>query len=242
MVQHGQIDRKFGQPRVSVEPTPEQADNPSEEGRVADCREEKELNLVAGALIRDAIADAPDGWIGNIAVPDSGGASVARRSLIFDYGDMTALPATVPPAFRRKRLVSVAGSSLFAELAVVRLFKLAGWTAYWRDGYGGGWVADGDLERSHLPQLPASLGSSVVADVTRARGGLSGCWDVVAWKANLVVFAECKRRRGDRLTGKQGRWLRSALDVGLPNEAFVVVEWDFASRPNVASRRAGPAG
>ena len=137
------------------------------------------------------------------------------------------MPATVPLAFRRKGLVSVGGVSSFAELAVVRLFKLAGWNAYWRDGYGRRWVVDGDLERSRLAELPRSLGSSVVDGVTRARGGISGSWDVVAWKANLVAFVACKRRAGDRLMDTQGRWLRSALDVGVATEAFVVVEWDF---------------
>jgi hypothetical protein len=223
MVRHGQIDPKFARPRVARRPPLEPVGAASGGGCV-----DGGGDLPLGAGIREAIADALGGhWIEDIEVPASGGASVARRSLLFGLGDMSVMPRAVPPHFSRKGLVTVAGSSLFAELAVVRLFKLAGWTAYWRDGWGRGWVVDGDLERNHVKELPASLGSSVVASVAGRRGSLSGCWDVVAWKADLVAFAECKRCKRDKLTDAQGLWLRSALDIDLPNEAFVVVEWDL---------------
>jgi hypothetical protein len=174
-----------------------------------------------------------------IEVPASGGAHVARRSLVFSEGDSGALPADTGLSYRRKQVVDVGGSSLFAELAVARLFRLAGWSAYWRDGYRGGWVADFDPAHRRKKELPPSAARSLVAHVAATRGGrLGGCWDVVAWCGGMVAFAECKRLRRDRLNENQGMWLRACLDANVDLEAFVVVEWDFASgtRPPAHAR------
>jgi hypothetical protein len=70
-----------------------------------------------------------------IAIPASGGARVRRRPRAFSEGDPAALPAGTGLSYSRTKVIDVAGSSLFAELAVARLFRLAGWSAYWRDGY-----------------------------------------------------------------------------------------------------------
>lgn len=130
-------------------------------------------------------------------------------------------------AYESKPLVDVDGAALFAELAAVRLFVKAGWTALWRDGYQGGrWVADGDLSRRPAEPQHGSLGAAVVVSVRAERGGMSGCWDVVAWRDDLIAFVECKRRARDQLQPTQGLWLAAALRAGIPSAAFAVLEWD----------------
>jgi hypothetical protein len=184
----------------------------------------RETHGEIGAEIAKAVGGR---WIDDIDVPASDGAGAPRLSLVFDTGDPAQLPPGTSLAYSRKGLVDIDGTSLFAELAVVRLFRRAGWNADWWDGFGGGWVADGDLDRGHLRELPSSPARSLVKRIVAGRGGQSGCWDVVAWTDDLVAFAECKRRACDRLTKTQGRWLRACLDAEVAIDAFVVVEWDF---------------
>jgi hypothetical protein len=164
-------------------------------------------------------------WLADIAVPPFG-VTVARCSLSFATGDPAAFPLDVPRSYRRKGLVALGGDSLFAELAIARLFVRSGWNAYWRDGYRKRWVADGDLSRRAVSLPQPSLGASVIDIVRAARGSLSGCWDVLAWTHDRVAFVESKRRGGDRLQETQGQWLDAAVAVGVPLEAFVVLEWD----------------
>ena len=156
------------------------------------------------------------------------GVPVARCSLSFAAGDPAAFPLDIPPSYRRKGLVALDGDSLFAELAIARLFVRSEWNAYWRDGYGQRCVADRDLSRRSVSLPRPSLGASVIDVVQAAHGSsLSGCWDVLAWTDERIAFVESKRRGGDRLQETQGRWLDAALAVGIPREAFVVLEWDF---------------
>lgn len=183
--------------------------------------------LASGRLIHTAISHVlGGGWLADIAVPPFR-VTVARCSLSFAAGDPAAFPIDIPPSYRRKGLVAVGGDSLFAELAIARLFVRSGWNAYWRDGYRQRWVADGDLSRRSVSVPRPSLGASVIDAVQAARGSLSGCWDVLAWTDERVAFVESKRRGGDRLQETQGRWLDAALAVGVPREAFVVVESDL---------------
>src|SRR5437879_721863 len=112
-----------------------------------------------------------------IEVPASGSVRVARRSLVFAEGDLAALPAGTGPAYTSEGVVRVGDWSGHAELAVARLLRLAGWSAYWRDNYRGGWVADSDATLSRRKDIPGFAGASLVRQVTAARGGRSaGCW------------------------------------------------------------------
>jgi hypothetical protein len=110
-------------------------------------------------VIADNIAAALGGSEAEpIEVPASGGVRVPRRSLVFSEGDPAALPADTGLSYRRKKVVDVGGSSLFAELAVARLFRFARWSAYWRDGYRGGWVADFDPVLRHHADIGSYRG------------------------------------------------------------------------------------
>jgi hypothetical protein len=53
----------------------------------------------------------------------------------------------------------------------------------------------------------------------------SGCWDVVAWQNERLLFVELKRFRHDNIRSTQIRWLEAGLDSGLTLDNFLVVEW-----------------
>lgn len=160
-------------------------------------------------------------------VPGSGGLLVSCRALSFAAGSPETLPRGTPRTYSRKGLVDLNGTSLFAELAVVRLFTSAGWDAFWWNGFHRAWVADGDMSRA--PHLTGPMAATSLLDkVSAIRRGKSGCWDVVACRDGQVVFAECKHKGADRLTQTQGAWLRACVDIGVPLEAFVVVEWSLS--------------
>ncbi len=157
-------------------------------------------------------------------VPASNGAEqvdVAKCSL--------TLPAWSGPLVRDtyggKPIVVVDGEPLFAELAILRRLEQAGWRGVWVDTYRG-------LFRRGLPGLspPVDLPPerrALFDAIVKENGGTGGCWDVYAWSAEGPLFAEAKRRRRDRMRTSQHRWLAAALSVGVPLEAFVVVEWEL---------------
>jgi hypothetical protein len=62
---------------------------------------------------------------------------------------------------------------------------------------------------------------------TQNGNSYSGCWDVLAWKADKVLFAESKRVKKDSIRSTQTKWLESALKCGLSEKNFLVVQWDF---------------
>ena len=54
----------------------------------------------------------------------------------------------------------------------------------------------------------------------------AGCWDVVAWRGERVVFMELKRRRKDRVQETQLAWVEAGIKIGLGVESFLFVEWE----------------
>ena len=139
--------------------------------------------------------------------------------------------------FGNKPLVWVDGRAQFAEVAVLRLFEEEGWNARWVETYGTGrtpaywreWNPQGPTAQKNEPiaELWVNERLQRIAAINGSlRGGgpsYSGCWDVLAWKGEELVFAECKRSNKDRLRHTQLRWAEAAMqcdDVGL-----VVVEW-----------------
>jgi hypothetical protein len=60
----------------------------------------------------------------------------------------------------------------------------------------------------------------------RAAGSRGGCFDVMAWRDDHVLFLEAKRRNHDRVRESQRRWLNGAMSVGLAADALMAVEWE----------------
>ena len=63
--------------------------------------------------------------------------------------------------------------------------------------------------------------------IRRAAGSKPGCWDVFCWKGDMTLFAEAKRRGRDQIRDTQKRWLAAALDMGVPLESLLIVEWSL---------------
>lgn len=143
---------------------------------------------------------------------------------------------TMRDAFGNKPLVNVGGRSMFAELAIVATAVRDGWDARWVCTYGRPkmspllltrWKSSSSrVEQTHEPIKNTRI-SSVLDEIAERNGKYGGCWDVVAWKGDRLLFLESKLHKHDRIQTTQLRWLMSALEIGLSLDDFVVVEWQY---------------
>ncbi len=138
--------------------------------------------------------------------------------------------------FGGKDLLLVDGRPQFAEVAILRAFQAAGWQGRWLETYGKGkmtpglwnaWHPAGPRAQEHLPIAEAWVNERLHAIAAANGNTFSGCWDVVAWKNDRLVFAESKKQKKDRMRGTQLRWLEAALRCGCSVEDFLVVEWEL---------------
>lgn len=164
----------------------------------------------------------------NLLTPSS------AQSLTLPSGKIVQVPKatpTFPPwtgehvedTYGNKPILDVDDEPVFAELAILRLFQREGWGGVWIDTYRrkyrvGYWEKGTDVD---LPPERTEL----LQRIYQKAGGRKGCWDVYCWKGPEVVFAEAKLRRQDRIRDTQLRWLEAALDVAVPLESFLLVEW-----------------
>ncbi|MDO7887106.1 hypothetical protein [Hymenobacter cheonanensis] len=146
----------------------------------------------------------------------------------------------IADSFGGKPVIDFAGRPMFAELAVYELFRLSGWEARWIETYGAPTQSPKHYVDWH-PSLPKELRKTqlhqaiadeemltVLQKAAAANGGsFAGCWDVLGWQGDKLIFAECKRHRKDKLQATQPRWLQAGLAAGLQPENFLLVEWDF---------------
>lgn len=130
-----------------------------------------------------------------------------------------------PPKDRygNKPLLECDDELVFAELAILRLFEREGWEGRWIDSYRRKYRT-GYWGPNVTKDLPAE--QHAVLDSIRAKSGRrGGCFDVFCWGGGLAAFAEAKWTAHDRIRPSQRRWLEAALDVGIPLESFLIVEW-----------------
>ena len=131
----------------------------------------------------------------------------------------------IPRIWTSKGFVYVRGGPLLAELAILGLLEKDGWSGVWVNNFSTNFLKGlpGLSEPSTVPGQPLA----VFEKIKRRNGRRRGCWDVFAWRAGEVLFAEAKRMDKDKIQKSQIEWLDAALNVGIPLEAFLVVEWDF---------------
>ena len=138
--------------------------------------------------------------------------------------------------FGKKPLIDFGGKPVFAELCIYELMLLSGWQARWVEPFAAGamtpkhltrWADAGIAGQQHEPITdPAML--SLLHKIAQANGNTyAGCWDVVGWQGEAVLFAELKRHKKDRIRPTQPRWLEASLQVGLQPANFLLVEWDL---------------
>lgn len=144
--------------------------------------------------------------------------------------------APVANTFGGKPLIDFAGRPLFAELCVYELLRLSGWEARWVETYGApamkpnhftAWADAGLASQRHDPITATAVIDQLQRQAVANQNSFAGCWDLVAWQGEQVLFAELKRLRQDRVRPSQHRWLEAGLRIGLQAESFLLVEWDF---------------
>ena len=133
--------------------------------------------------------------------------------------------APIPNTYNGKAVIDWNGEPLFAELAILRLFQSHGWNGVWVDSYRRKY-------RIGLPDVvePIELleKQERLIDSIRSKTGRSGgCWDILAWKGDTVLFIELKRSKKDRVQTSQTQWLEASLDSSLNVEDFALVEWNI---------------
>jgi hypothetical protein len=145
--------------------------------------------------------------------------------------------APLPYTFGGKAVLEYRGAPCFAEIVILRLLIVAGWSARWVVTYGAPAMcprllttwSDGGLKAQAHEPIPDPSIQAQLDTVALANGGTySGCWDVVAWQDGRLLFAESKRKAHDRIRATQRRWFAAAMGAGVPLESFLVVEWSMA--------------
>ncbi len=131
----------------------------------------------------------------------------------------------VPEAFRAvpgKPPLDFDGRPLYAEFILLRLLERAGWSGVWVKNWGGRAFWRDLKESVALPPHEATL----LRQIERCTGGSgAGCWDIVAWRDDNVLFIESKQHGRDALRPNQVRWLECALRQGVPLSSFAIAEW-----------------
>jgi len=124
-----------------------------------------------------------------------------------------------------KPVVDLGGRPLFAELAVLTLLRAEGWSGCWVDSFRQKYrVAMPPSDPIELPVAQEGL----LSRIRERTGRWGGCWDVFAWRGGEHVFVELKRAHStDRIRESQLEFLEAALGLGVPADAFYLVEWTF---------------
>lgn len=138
--------------------------------------------------------------------------------------------------FGGKTLLNVDSKPSFAELAIVGLFVKEAWKARWVCTYGRGkrnplflkeWKDENLKNQGNSPIEEVWVVDLLNKIALLNNNSFSGCWDVIAWKDNKIVFAESKRRKKDSIRQTQINWLQAGLKSGLSEKNFLVVQWDL---------------
>lgn len=138
--------------------------------------------------------------------------------------------------FGGKALVDVNGNASFAELAIVYYLKKNGWNARWIQPFGRPsmnpfmlteWNDVPCKDQTHVPIIDLEIYDTLMGIAKLNGNSFSGCWDVVAWKNENIIFLEAKRNRRDRIRPNQIDWLKASLAYGLNCNNFIIIQWDI---------------
>jgi ribosomal protein S18 acetylase RimI-like enzyme len=144
-------------------------------------------------------------------------------------------------SWSNKPLVMLDKQAMFAEFALLTLFRKTGWEGVWADAH----------HRKYFDKMPnqskgASLNTYINQLITRIaannNNSKAGCWDIILWANRAVVFVEMKCTSSrDEIGDTQVGWLNAALKSGLSAGQFLVVEWDYR-KVVVRRKRASASG
>ena len=149
---------------------------------------------------------------------------IARCRLAFDYCSKP-VPVGPDPAWAAKPQVLQEGRALFPEIALLALFKKAGWKGVWFD----------PVHRRTYDKMPnVSKGAGldtrvagVLAKVNAAAAAArrASCWDLVLWDGRTVLFVDVAPGPASPGHARMA-WLDAAIRAGLSPGQFLVVRWE----------------
>ena len=84
------------------------------------------------------------------------------------------------------------------------------------------------LYNKQLNKITNEKIKTIISGISKCNNNsYSGCWDVLGWKDDKIIFAESKRTKKDKIRSTQINWLSAGLKFGLKAEKFLIVEWDI---------------
>lgn len=138
--------------------------------------------------------------------------------------------------FGGKPIVCFKNKPMFAELAIMNYFIESGWEARWVEAYG----SSNKKPKILSEWKDASFGNQIEDPIVNTNiikvlegiaqynnNSFSGCWDIVGWKEDYILFAESKRNKKDKVRQTQNNWLKAGLKFGLKPDNFLIVQWDM---------------
>ncbi|WP_417600473.1 hypothetical protein [Owenweeksia hongkongensis] len=136
--------------------------------------------------------------------------------------------------FGNKPLLDFNGKPMFAELLIMNLFLQNSWNSRWVETYGksklkpiylNNWIDDKYKNQIDKPIENLYIQTLLNKIAEKNGSNFGGCWDVLAWKNEYLIFVESKRSKKDFLQSTQNKWLKAGFEVGLKRENFLMVEW-----------------
>jgi streptogramin lyase len=156
------------------------------------------------------------------------------ESMTLPSGRIVAFPKATPTftqwlgrpvgeTYGKKAILDFHGRPAFAELVILWTLQKDDWQGVWVDSFRrafrtGYWNS---APQKSLPLKPSSIPDQVW-NLAKIR---SGVWDVFCWKDDRVLFAESKRGKRDRIRPSQRLFAEYALNIGVPPDSFLFVEW-----------------
>ena len=165
-----------------------------------------------------------------ITLPSDATICVPSWTVQFPPAHPPKLPSDVlKKTYTSKPLVDVDGEHVFGELAIVLLLAKDGWTALWADTFHGRKFWSGMPHKTE-PVFPPSPVKSLYDRIAARKGGPSGCFDVVAWRGERIIWVEYKGPN-DRPNQNESHWLEAALGAGVVETDLLLV--GNRARPDV---------
>ena len=149
-------------------------------------------------------------------------ATVLRSERLWT-GQVPASFSSVP----NKPALEFGSQPTWAEFVLLRLLENDGWQGVWVKNWGGRAFWRDIREPIELPIAAHALFRRIEI---RTAGHGGGCWDILTWRGDDMLFIESKQRGRDRLRSTQLAWLQSALAEGVRLSAFTIAEWEAASQ------------
>lgn len=123
------------------------------------------------------------------------------------------------------------GANMFGELAILRYLERDQWKGVWVDAFHSHGRKDvlwsGMPPTGVAPPLPPKVSSKFQA-IKEKNGGLSGFFDVLAWKGegDVLMFIEYKGR-GDSPNENELEWINAAISEGVKPEQLCIVGYEL---------------